>query len=505
MRITEYCWANPDLYIMADQELIDEAANASFRICPLEKDPANPVLRPEQLWEGGDGKKPLGVNQDPLGGTVLYDADAKLFHCWYLTNNRCIRTLNGFARGRLQPQGSQVCYATSSDGIRWEKPVIGAMPYENSLANNMIRVAMSPIQSNHLSGVAVNRIPGHDAHLVGSVYSSFNDPIYPQGITVMFSKDGRSWEPHYPPVLPMDGDAHCLMWDPNCECYLCTTRSAAHEHELSILRARGHAELLSKRHIAIARSRDLVHWTPMMTVLEADDKDPANAQLYMMYVVPYGHGYVGFVQLFYMADNMAYGPLDMQLTFARDWLHWRRIGDRTPIIPRGAAGAWDQAHTTICTNPPHPEGNRMRTWYGGKDTEHWQAGIGGMGTGTWRRDGFACWKAHADGGVITTVPFQLNWSTHLFLNVEAPHGRILAELVDAETRQPIEGVSKDDCLPITGDHIAAQVHFKEGRGTFIRHTGRVRWRFYLENASLYAFTSPHISFEAAASKAYLWL
>jgi hypothetical protein len=504
MTLVEHCWADPELFIMADEGLIEESENATFAICQLEKDSANPIMLPEQPWEGGDGNGPTGINQDPLDGTVLYDAQAKLFHCWYRTHNRLIRDVGGYSVGSLQPQGSQVCYATSADGIRWDKPVVGAVSYDNSFENNMVPVSVGPIQSNHLSGVTVNRVPEIDAALVGTVFSRFNDPIYPQGITILSSKDGMAWEPHFPPVLPIDGDAHCLVWDPRYQCYLCTTRSAAHTHEVGRARAKG-CKLPQKRHIAIARSRDLVHWTPMMTVLEADDADPDNAQLYLMYVIPYGHGYVGLVQLFYMSEDMTYGPLDMHLAFGRDWMDWRRVGDRTPVIPRGPAGSWDQSHTTVYTNPPHPEGDRMRFWYGGKDTEHWQAGNAGMGTGTLRRDGFACWEAGQDGGVITTAPMKLNWSTSVFLNVEAPHGQVRAELIDADTREPIPGVSRDDCLPVTGDHTSVLVQHKEGRGTFIRHTGLVRWRFYLENAKLYAFRSPNLVFGETQDERFLWL
>ena len=505
MHIVEHSWADPDLYVMADEGLIDDAENADFRICPMRKAP-EPVLLPDQPWEGGDGEKPLGINQDPLDGTVLWDAEAEKFYCWYRSHNRLIRSIGGHTGGTLRPQGSRVCYAISRDGIEWEKPRVGLVAYENSFENNMVPVAQGPIQSNHLSGVVVNRVPGHEAPLAGTVHSRFRDPVYPVGITTLFSRDGLRWDPHWPPSLPIDGDAHCLMWDPNHDCYLCTTRSAAYTHTLGFLGKRGHEGLRQKRHVAIARSRDLVHWTPMMVVLEADEQDPHNAQLYMMYVIPYGHGYVGLLQLFCIGENWTYGPLEMQLAFGRNFLDWRRVGDRTPILPRGPQGAWDQAHTTICSNPPHPEGGRMRFWYGGKDTEHWQAGIGGMGTATLRRDGFACWEADEQGGVITTCPMEVHWSTHLFLNVEAPRGEVRAELIDAETREPIEGCAREDCQPVTGDHTCVLAPFSQRRGTFIRHTGQVRWRFHLRNARIYAFKAPNLRLEGATAQVdHAWL
>jgi hypothetical protein len=61
-----------------------------------------------------------------------------------------------------------------------------------------------------------------------------------------------------------------------------------------------------------------------------------------------------------------------------------------------------------------------------------------------------------------------------------------------EDDRPIDGCSVEDCLPITGDHIRAMLGFKEGRGTFVRHTGAIKFRFYLKNAKLYAIKAPNV-------------
>ena len=67
-------WSEPDLFLMADDTLIEEADNATFRLCPLEKEP-QPIMLPTETWEGGDGKSTLPVHQDPIDGSVTYDAE----------------------------------------------------------------------------------------------------------------------------------------------------------------------------------------------------------------------------------------------------------------------------------------------------------------------------------------------------------------------------------------------------------------------------------------------
>lgn len=505
MSIQEYCFADPTLCLMADESLVSAVERAAFRLCSMRKAP-EPVLRPTMPWEGGDGEAARPVHQDPLDGAVLYDPQEKKFHLWYRTHN--ILTYDAALRQvpGTPPLASQTCYATSSDGLHWERPSLGLVAWEQSVENNMFQTGVPPIRTNHLSGVVPNYVPGLDAALIGTVYSNFDDPVYPMGITFITSRDGLRWQPHFPPPLSLDGDAHCLMWDGREGSYICTTRSYAHSHEVRRMQLQGMAHVRNKRHIAVARSRDMVHWTPMLPVLEADEKDPPNRELYYMYVIPYGHGYIGAVQTFDIDPTMTYGPLEMQLTFSRDLLNWRRVGDRTPLLPRGPKGTWDQSHVSLFTNPPHPEGQMLRFWYGGKDTEHWQSGNAALGTATMRRDGFACYEAGDEWGVVTTVEMNMSWATKPFVNIEAPRGEMRVEMLDASSLKPLEGTSRDDCLPITGDSVQAPVVYGPRRGTFIRHTGRIRFRFHLRRAKLYAFKAMNCLPEGGRErKKNLWL
>jgi hypothetical protein len=488
-RFTHPFYAEPDLFLCVDDALIASSDNVTQEFCPLKKHP-KPVLQLTSPWEGGDGNKPGKTASDPVACSILYDRQLSQYTAWYNTANRQLAPIVDPALGNsarlIRPEGSTVCLATSKDGLTWEKPALGQVPFQGSYANNMLHVAVPPVQSDHLSTVAPNFLPGAPCPLVGSIYSTFDDPLYKTGITQMHSPDGVSWTPHFPPTLPLDGDAHCLMWDPNRQIYLCTSRSAQHARIIARLKSGPYPQLPNKRHIALAMSRDLKHWTPMLDILEADEKDPENAQLYMMYIVPYGHTYLGFVELFYMAPGMLRGPLEMQMALSTDLINWRRIGNRQPFIPRGPKGAWDAGHTLITTNPPFPEGNNLRFWFGGKNTEHWQAGASALSTGTIRRDGFGCWHAGTQTGTITTKPFNVKWATWPMLNIHAPKGQVKMEIL-AENGQPVPGCSAQDCNPLTGDHLRAQVTFNSKFQSFVRHTGKVQFRFHLKNARLYAF------------------
>lgn len=486
MRFEETCFADRSHFIMADPLIVAQTEGVEFKLNQLEKR-EEPVLRPTARWEGGDGKQQRPVQNDPLDGTVLYDLDNRQFTLWYRTHNGLIDPAKSTSTVQPPSRGSWVCLARSSDGIDWEKPELGKVPFNQCTANNMLVFGEPVFNGQHLSGVTLNRVPGIEGSLIATAYGRFNDSVYPHGITFLSSPDGIDWNPHFPPSLPLDGDAHCLMWDWHRGCYICTTRSYAYDRIVNRLQTRG-CDLRVKRHVAIASSRDLVHWTPMVPVMEADADDPPNAQLYTMYVLPYGHGYLGFVQLFYMQEpEMTGGPLEMQLAFSRNLKDWVRVGKRTPILPRGAEGAWDCSHVVLTTNPPHPEGDRLRFWYGGKDAEHWQYGNASLGTATLRRDGFASYEAGPEGGTVTTAPFNLEWATRVQVNADASQGELRVEILDADTFQPLEGTAADDCQPVCTDSVQHQVAFGPRRGTFVRHTGRIRFRFHLKSAGIYSF------------------
>ncbi len=492
-RFIESNYYEADLFLMVDDRLVEHAEGAKLTFCPFEK-AAAPVIRPTELWEGGDGTHPSPIHQDPLCCTTLWDAEEECHLAWYRTSNRIqppshyVDRANRTLHPNWQREGSTLCLAKSKDGIHWEKPELGAVLFRGSYRNNMVPSAPKPVLQEHLSCVVPNYLDDGNPQLVCSTFSKFDDPIYPTGITSMHSDDGVHWKPHFPPVLPLDGDAHCLMWDPRLQCYLCTTRSAQHSRIMQRLRGRGLSEFKNKRHAALAKSTDLVHWTPMLDILETDQSDPENAEIYTLYILPYGNLYLGFMEMFYIADGMTRGNLETQLAVSYDLDHWHRVGGRKPILPHGTEGSWDASHVRIAFGTPFPEGDRLRVWYGGADVGHWQAGHAGVGTATLRRDGFACWSAGPEGGTVTTVALRTEWATWPQLNVDASDGEIRVEILK-DDGQPLEGCSLEDCLPITGDHTRALVQFGPRRGNFIRHSGLIRYRFHLRNAKLYAFRS----------------
>lgn len=468
-------FADPNLYLLADEELVASSRNLTRRLCRIERH-AEPVIAPDRPWEGRQADGSMTSHQDPFYSNVLYSPLDRTYHCWYTVANRFAPSsyAEGFAN-----QDSSLCYAISADGIHWEKPMLRQVPHKGSLENNMLRLYGPP--GSGASAGAIHAAfhyhsPDSDERFGCSVRVGCAEPMYSGSMTVCFSSDGANWRMLYPPVMTGDGETNTLCADPLRGQYVCTARSV----QFTNLCQRWKRPW--KRSAAIARSRDLLHWTPLLTVMEADEHDPEDTQIYKLVVIPYGHGYLGQLLMFYTHEMV----LDNQLAFSRDLMNWQRIGDRQPILARGDEGTWDSKHVSLTDTAPVLEGDTLRFFYGGKNAPHYQAGFGALGTGTLRRDGFVCYEAGEREGVLTTTPLTLTGPPQIELNVDATNGEARVELLD-EDGNPLPGFSRKDCTPICGNHVRATVKFADSSRYDTWRDAALRLRFQLRNARLYAF------------------
>ena len=101
-----------------DDLLIDEASRISHYMNRPNKHAGNPIIVADRPWEQGRSRGETGDVQ-LVGQTVLYDEEENLFKMWYLPS--------------ALPDGRRPwCYATSTDGLNWEKPDLGLIEFEGS-------------------------------------------------------------------------------------------------------------------------------------------------------------------------------------------------------------------------------------------------------------------------------------------------------------------------------------------------------------------------------------
>jgi hypothetical protein len=102
-------------------------------------------------------------------------------------------------------------------------------------------------------------------------------------------------------------------------------------------------------------------------------------------------------------------------------------------------------------------------------------------------------------GLLTTRPLTFS-GRRLFVNVDAPHGSLAAEILD-EHGTPIEPFTKENCVPVALDSTRQPITWKGAPDLSPLHGRPVRIRFHLTNGALYAFwISPD---ETGASHGYV--
>ena len=103
--------------LVLDPRVIQSVTNAKLTLGTVEKEPRNPLIHADQPWENA-------LNN--LYPNVLWDAEAQRFKLWY----KCVLTDKDVIAKMADPvtihdQGWFLLYATSRDGLAWEKPAVG--------------------------------------------------------------------------------------------------------------------------------------------------------------------------------------------------------------------------------------------------------------------------------------------------------------------------------------------------------------------------------------------
>ena len=462
--------------LFVDDHLI---ASTTLRRTPhaVEKYPGNPVLLPVKPWEG---------QYALLYGTVIRDEEEGIWKAWYSTMNHFRYTQSIF------PESTYLCYATSRDGIHWEKPELGLIDYRGSKANNIVFEAHE-LADQQISGIldAVSilkddRDPDrsrrykmmiwhHNQRREGGKWVYQRREPFPTGHYVAFSPDGLRWKERPAPVFPYDPvrDTATTMWDPLSQEFVAFVKQHV-DH---------------KRARFISRSKDFINWSAPERMLTADDQDPPALELYNSTGFFYEGMYLGLLTVFHQEskDNLY---LDIQLISSRDGRSWRRAGDRAPVIPVGRRNVdWDFGFNSPASGTPIRVGDELWFYYSGRSYRHPVTGQGrepnhgAIGLGKLRLDGFVSMDAGPEEGTLTTKPISLS-QPGVYVNADASRGSLSAEILDA-AGQPLPGFSKNDCAPFTGNSVHQPLRWRRPLTTLAGKS--IRLKFYLRQASLYSF------------------
>lgn len=467
----------PQLFV--DDRLVERLDNVVRTLHNPDRAAENPVLKPDQDWEGSLVLQP---------GTVLYDQEEHIFKMWY----------NSLPTASKPDIEEFICYATSLDGIHWTRPELNLVEFRGSKKNNILLKGCS--WSLSVIKDSRERDPSRRYKLA---YWNWLD-AGKEGVWIAFSADGIRWSVRPNPVVPMtaSSDTFCVMQDP-------ATGQFWMYHKPSIFPVRKVSRLVSD---------DFVNWRNDELILEPDDHDQPDTEFYGMSPFPYGDQYLGLLWVLHTYAQQ----IDIQLVSSRDGRHWDRSGRRRVFMPLGFvkldyAGKAFDSEMIMSIAPPVVEGGRLWFFYSGFDVKHNAAmgkfvdtyadGVGQIGAASMPEYEISSLNATSEGSVVTR-PLRLQgkamsvtvatytfrgkdgkvdpaW-TGLFTKVKDGDGEVRVEVLD-EFERPISGYTAGECVPLSGATASRTVSWAQHPDLRNLRGRLVRFKFVLRNASLLAF------------------
>ena len=451
----------------------------------------NPVMKPETPWELNAGGN---ATVRPNGGGLWWDAKEQVFKLWY-------------EGGWLHT----VCYATSKDGLHFERPKLDVVEGTNIVlpTNNP---ACRPDSWSVVKDPNPPR-PGEQYKLL--LHRPYAGPsTVPEGVCAV-SDDGIHWRFVYP--LPASGDRSSLYYNPFWDEWVYSIRSTW----------KNPGEKRGRRNRCIYTQSDFLkiptdwywrnndysprRWLQADEALDpvdpsvADPKKFPKAQLYNFDAVAYESVLLGLFEIHLGPENddceKAGLPkiTDVKFGFSRGGNDFKRFDSAAAIASeRWGSDKWDLGYVQPLANGCVIMGDELWFYYGafrgepkrGNTKErkrHWTVdngmyANGAMGLAKLRRDGFASMEGT---GELLTVPLQFS-GEYLFVNADAHAGAIAAELVDKDGRV-VEGYAAADSRVASVDATKKRLVWKTHDRLNVRKWDGHRLRFRLENAALYSF------------------
>ncbi len=326
----KYIGTQKQLFI--DDYIIEDMDNVKKVLNQPEKYPENPIVKMDQPWEIGTYKFPVGRNMtekemkiaDKDGmlfyaiGSIEYDKEEGIYKIWCLVTNYSWNDL-------------MMCYLTSEDGIHWEKPALGLVKYRGCDTNLILKgTKTTPVGANVFKD-PVATDPDRRYKILWAAAPEMGYPLLYPG----FSPDGIHWTRGKGDPIDESDSQEVVYWDYKNQKYMACSRCFRKPDNLYLYEDTP----FCIRMIGQMESIDFEHWSDIVPIVKADEKDgPYDRQFYDMNVMQYEGVYIGFLRVYhitpqYEGKGKKLGPklmdnVDVQLTFSRDGRTWMRAGNR---------------------------------------------------------------------------------------------------------------------------------------------------------------------------------
>ena len=404
-------------------------------------------------------KNPVLTGGMVFSDGVWYDPADKLFKMWYLTKGG-------------------TAYATSKDGIAWEKPELDVKKGTNL-------VQTSPRDSSTVWLDLEEKDPKKRYKMFRSASRAEKKSWC---LWVHFSADGVHWSE--PEPTGACGDRSTVFYNPFRKVWVYSLR-----HGWGRPRRRRYWEA---RDDVVKGAQWGENSAPPLWC-GSDKLDPprddykVTPELYNLDCAAYESVLLGLFTIWRGQFPEREKPNEVCVGYSRDGWHWSRP-DRRGFCPVSETkGEWNYGNVQSAGGCCLVVGDELYFYCSGRGTGHVTS------LTVLRRDGFASMDAGESGGTLTTRPVTFR-GKHLFVNADAAAGELRAEVLD-ERGEVIAPFGAANCVPVRADKTRQGVTWKDAPDLGRVAGKTVQFRFHLTKGKLYAFwVSPE---ETGASHGYV--
>ena len=457
-----------DRFLLLDSRIIDSTINARLTLGSVKKHPANPLFVADKPWE---------PRYDNMYPNVIFDAEEQLYKCWYcpfIIDERTTKTppakrnptATHYMSAKPNKRDEAILYATSKDGVHWEKPKLGLVEFGGNKRNNI--VVRGP------SGAGVYKDP-HEKNPARR-YKAFYAAQVGYMQLIRFSPDGLNWEPEIRcPEIAIQSDCHAnMVWSPELQKYV------------GIVRHYDRFPIVGNRKIARTESADGLKWTRSELIIEGTPKN----QMHDMVIFRAGGVFLGLLGVmdYPSVKSMEGVRQQIELAWSPDSYMWHRILPGTPLIANSPAKAKEYGTMpydwgAMFPSQPVIRENEVQIFYGASDWYFFDWRKSGLALATLRPDGWAGFAPDdtTKHAVITTTPVSPTGS-QLRVSADVQNGGWLrATVLDAEGKQ----LATSQAITRTGSD--AIVNWDRNFQLSTAEGKRVRLKFEFAKAKLYSF------------------
>jgi len=480
-------------YVFVDNEIIQSATNLKRKVNQATVLP-DPVIRMDAPW---DSPRDMFNYMN-----VIYDESEKLFKMWY-----CVVD----CQGQKWDGQRKWAYATSTDGIKWEKPILGLHEVNGTTKNNYI---FPDSQAFFFSLIDdPSDIPERRYKMICMAQQLYEggqilDRVgYHVPLSLGYSHDGLEWQfpRHVNPVMRgMSDGGSVLFYDRDRRKYIMWTRRVPNV----------------PRDISQYESYDLVNWEDCGRVMVAGDEldPPEMFNLQSMTPLQYGDMYLGLIGAQYSLPfaesyeshnkppdnfkNDSLGRIEVQLSWCRDGRTWHRPHDRSPVIPSGVKCGGREIPLIFpqVNAPPVKDGDtyifatavsyRHCHWDAQEQYARDKGDVRNQSVGMLAKmpeDHWVSLDAGEEEGVLLTK--EIGLPQRLLVNADIQAGGFIAVEYITPYRQTVDGFSRSECIPVTTSGKAQEIRWRSGKNGWElneKYLGGVFIRLFIKNAKLYS-------------------